>query len=239
MSLAEQVAGQLRERIVTGELSEGTVLPKQEDLLAEFGVSKPSLREALRILEAEGLVLVRRGKVGGAVVQSPPVDSTARGIEVALRSRRVTPDEVATALRHLEPVCARLCASRPDREEAVLPVLREAHEAGAAALDDIRRYTVETRRFHAALVETCGDQTIALLLGALERICAEASSQWADEVSTQGVAADDPISDPAYRAEAVAAHAALIELIEAGDADGAERLTREHAGSRRLPTLGA
>ena len=69
--LAELVADTLRQQILNGTLTGGSLLAKQEDLLAEFGVSKPSLREAMRILEAEGLLRVRRGKLGGSVVRRP------------------------------------------------------------------------------------------------------------------------------------------------------------------------
>jgi DNA-binding FadR family transcriptional regulator len=239
VSLAELVARQLRERIVTGELTEGTVLPKQEDLLVEFGVSRPSLREALRILESEGLVRVRRGKVGGTVVQAPPVDSTAQSIEVALRSRGVAPDEVALALRYLEPVCAGLCAARRDRKATVVPRLQAAHEAAAAAVDDLREYTVRARTFHSELVAACGNETIGLLLGALERICSAESADWAEAVAKRGPSRGDPIADVRYRRQAVEAHAGIIELIIAGDVEGAEQAARRHAVSRRAPSLAA
>jgi DNA-binding FadR family transcriptional regulator len=235
VSLAEQVAGVLRARIVDGELLPGEFLPKQEDLVAEFGVSRPSLREALRILETEGLVQVRRGKLGGGVVQAPPADSTAHGIELALRARGVSAEEVAAALRHLEPVCAGLCASREDRATAVVPRLRAAHDAAAAAVDDLRAYTVLSRAFHAELVACCGNETIIVLLGALERICAEDSERWADEVVGRGAKTRDPIADPAYRRQAIAAHERIVELIEAGDADAAEQAARAHVTSRYAP----
>jgi DNA-binding FadR family transcriptional regulator len=235
VSLAEQVAGVLRARIVDGELLPGQILPKQEDLVAEFGVSRPSLREALRILETEGLVQVRRGKLGGGVVQAPPADSTAHGIELALRARGVSADEVAAALRHLEPACAGLCAGRDDRATAVVPRLRAAHEAAAGAVDDLRRYTVLSRAFHAELVACCGNPTIIVLLGALERICAEDSERWADEVVERGARTKDPIADPEYRRGAIAAHGRIVELIEAGDAEGAEQAARAHVSSRYAP----
>ena len=63
--LAELIASELREQILNGVHTNG-LLPKQDDLVAMFGVSAPPLREALRILEGEGLITVRRGKVGGA-----------------------------------------------------------------------------------------------------------------------------------------------------------------------------
>ena len=65
--IAETVAGELRDRILAG----ADRLPTQDQLVTEFGVSYPSVREALRILETEGLVTVRRGSVGGAEVHRP------------------------------------------------------------------------------------------------------------------------------------------------------------------------
>ena len=69
--IAEMIADSLRRRILEGELADGDVLPKVDDLLLEFPVSKPSIREAMRILETEGLISVRRGNVGGAIIHSP------------------------------------------------------------------------------------------------------------------------------------------------------------------------
>jgi DNA-binding FadR family transcriptional regulator len=68
--VAESVAAELRARIL-GQGGEDYQLPTQDQLMAEFGVSHPSIREAIRILETEGLVTVRRGKVGGAQVHRP------------------------------------------------------------------------------------------------------------------------------------------------------------------------
>src|SRR5690606_37277494 len=137
----------------------------------------------LRILESEGLVRVRRGKIGGTVVQQLHMDSTVHGIELALRSRGVSSDEVATALRYLEPTCARLCAARKDRRTTVVPRLRAAHEEVEAAIDCVHVYTARAREFHPELVQGCGNDTIVLLLGALERICADDNYIWAQEVA--------------------------------------------------------
>ena len=97
--LADMVASVLRERIVNGELADGDLLPKQDELLEEFRISRPSLREALRILESEGLLTVRRGNVGGSVVEAPNAESSAYrtgrpGVSLAMpvvrRSRKMS-----------------------------------------------------------------------------------------------------------------------------------------------------
>ena len=69
--IAETVAAELRSRILVGDGPHDYRLPTQEQLVKEFGVSYPSIREAIRILETEGLVTVRRGNVGGAEVHRP------------------------------------------------------------------------------------------------------------------------------------------------------------------------
>jgi DNA-binding FadR family transcriptional regulator len=82
--VAELVADALRQRILGGDLTDGQLLPNQENLLTEFSVSKPSLREALRILEAEGLITVRRGNVGGAVIHQPQARHAAYTLALVL-----------------------------------------------------------------------------------------------------------------------------------------------------------
>ena len=74
----QQIADELRHLIVSGKLSEGDSLGREPDLVERFGVSRPSLREALRILEAEGLITVVRGMLGGVVVHQPDGRMTAR-----------------------------------------------------------------------------------------------------------------------------------------------------------------
>src|SRR5882724_6325161 len=96
--LAEMVADGLRERILSGELGDGAMLPKQDDLLAEFRVSPPSIREALRILETEGLITVQRGNVGGAVVHRPQQSKAAYMLGLVLQSRAVPLQDVVTAM---------------------------------------------------------------------------------------------------------------------------------------------
>ena len=85
-SLAELVANILRQRIIGAELADGEFLPRQEALMEEFHVSRSSIREALRILETEGLVTVKRGKFGGAVVHAPNTHNAAHPLGVILQS---------------------------------------------------------------------------------------------------------------------------------------------------------
>src|SRR5690606_30207227 len=143
---------------------------RQDDLVAEFGVSAPAVREALQILEGEGLVSVRRGNVGGAVVHRPTPDRVGYTIGLALQAGRVELDDVTRALQVLEPACAAMCAERPDRHEEVVPVLEDVVAAEARHLGDAVAYNREAHRFHGELVARCGNATIILVVGALETL---------------------------------------------------------------------
>src|ERR1700676_1127610 len=83
--IGESVARELRERILSGDYVD--TLPKQEPLMADFNVSAPSIREAFRVLESEGLIVVRRGNVGGATIRLPSVDDTAYQLGLALQAK--------------------------------------------------------------------------------------------------------------------------------------------------------
>src|SRR2546423_3926726 len=130
--VAEMVADLLGARIVDGKLADGDVLPKQDDLLAEFQVSRPSIREAMRILETEGLISVRRGNIGGAEVHAPKPRSAAYMLGLVMQAEHVTLTDLASALRILEPACASLCALREDRATKVVSQLRHLNEQAEA-----------------------------------------------------------------------------------------------------------
>jgi len=106
LRVAEQVAGELRSRILAAGDDPSFHLPPQDELVRDFGVSFPSVREAIRILETEGLVTVRRGNVGGLQVHRPNESSAAYHLGLSLQAGRVTIGDLAAGLQLLEPLCA-------------------------------------------------------------------------------------------------------------------------------------
>src|SRR5665213_3605168 len=113
--LAEMVADKLRDRILSGALADGAMLPKQDELVKEFRVSAPAVREALSILTTEGLLTVRRGNVGGAMVHHPQPTKAAYMLALVLQSRSVQLIDVLRALHRFQPACVGACAERQDR----------------------------------------------------------------------------------------------------------------------------
>ncbi len=231
-SRAELVASVLRDRIVDGALSDGSQLPRLEDLVVEFGVSKPTLREALRILEAEGLITVRRGKLGGAVVHAPRARNAAYTLGLILRTENVALGDLALALQRLEPACAALCAERPDRATEVLPLLEAVHAQAVAALDSSEdEFLAASSRFHTQLVANCGNATMILVAGALESI-------WMAHAEVLVSEKDGRRPTMAERRRAVASHADIIDKVRSGDVAGVYRSTHQHLERSQIFPLG-
>jgi GntR family transcriptional repressor for pyruvate dehydrogenase complex len=227
--VAEIVASQLRDDILSGRLKEGDVLPTQESLFYEFGVSPPALREAIHILETDGLISVRRGNVGGAVVHLPSAERTAHMISMVLQARSAKPADVSGALMHLEPICAGMCAAREDRMTEVVPYLEAEIDVQTEQFDDVSRYVPNARRFHEALVSRCGNEPMILVIGSLEVIwSAHESSVWSDE--------GDPMERKTMQA-ALRDHLRLVDAIRDGNSSRAMRLAQDHLAAARRNTL--
>ncbi len=232
--MAELVASNLRRRIIGGELADGAELPREAELLAEFGVSRPSLREALRILETEGLIRIRRGKIGGGVVQVPTAQSTAYHLGLTLQSRGTTLRDVAQARVVLEPACAGLAAGLDARaRKALVLALNALIDENEGCVGESYAFTEKALEFHAAIVELCGNTTVALLAGVVEAIWSSQERHWA-----QRVASDGDYPDTKYQKDVINAHRAVVEAIAKGDADTATHLMRRHLGKSQ-PYVGA
>lgn len=227
--LAEMVAGTLRERIVSGDLEDGDALPGLDKLVKEFGVSPPSLREALRILENEGLITVRRGNQGGAVIHRPTPDAAAYMFGLVLQAEGVPVADLAVALQHLETLCVGMCAKRSDRRRSVVPKLRRLHRASERVVADAVAFEEACREFHDSLVGSCGNQSIVLTVSALEWLWREQYEGWSHRVS---VLHEYP--DLELRQAGLEAHAAILDAVERGDAEAAEQLTSEHLRNPRI-----
>lgn len=231
--MAEIVAAQLRVRIVGGELQDGDVLPRESDLLEEFGVSRPSLREAVRILETEGLLRIRRGKVGGAVVSRPGAASAAYHLGLSMQARGATLGDVAAAREVLEPVCAGLVAALPQEErDRAVAALSAVVDENEAEVGEQYVFTAGALRFHAAVVDLCGNKTIAVLTSALEAVWSSQEKRWAEQASAVG---DYPVST--FQRDVIKAHRKVVRAIANGNAAAAEKAMREHL-SRSQPYVG-
>lgn len=219
--IAETVAGDLRERILAGQVRDH--LPTQDQLVNEFGVSYPSVREALRILETEGLITVRRGSVGGAEVHRPGGASAAYHLGLVLQGEGVTLGDLASALLRLEPLCVGEVARRADRLTAVVPALTANVEASALAVADGVEFTRIAREFHDLVVAFTPNETIRHVVRSLVALWSAQEQQWAAALTRRG-----EYPSVAEARSAVRTHRRLVADIAAGHAEDAERFARRH-----------
>lgn len=213
------IADELRALIVGGELSEGDSLGHEPDLVERFGVSRPSLREALRILEAEGLITVVRGALGGVVVHEPNERMTARTAALVLQARNVPLADVYEARATLEPTAAATIARSSRRRSAGKELLRLIDEE-EAAVEDPDEFTVANARFHERLVSLAGNQTLTIVAEMLNEIVARAV--------TVAAHAAPAAQSTDTRLRGIRSQRRLVELIVAGDAPAAEEHWRAH-----------
>jgi DNA-binding FadR family transcriptional regulator len=228
--IAETVAAELRVRILAGDGDYR--LPTQDQLVEEFGVSQPSIREAIRILETEGLVTVRRGKVGGGEVHRPDEASAAYHLGLVLQGGQVTLGDLAAGLQLLEPLCAAECARRPDRLEVVVPELRANVEASERLVDDGVAFTQTAREFHDLVVGFAPNTTVRYVVGSLVALWSAQEQTWAEALTRRG-----EYPSRAQASSAARAHRRIVEEIAAGHADEAQRIARAHLAATQALLL--
>jgi DNA-binding FadR family transcriptional regulator len=229
---ASVIAGQLRRLIIRGELTEGDALPSESELLQQFGVSRPTLREAIRVLESESLVVVKRGSRGGIEVSVPRVETAAHYAGLVLEYRHATTADVFTAAAAIEAPCVAMLART--RTAGDIKRLRASVESEREARDNSRLLLEHQNEFHRMVIDMAGNQTLTVLSDVLRHII---------EVATQRYVTD-PAFGGADKAPAATAatrtHDKLVDFIAAKDAPAAEVLWRKHilATSARLRTAG-
>lgn len=227
----EIIADELRALIVSGEVAEGDSLGREPDLVERFGVSRPSLREALRILEAEGLITVVRGVLGGVVVRAPDVKGTARTASILLASRNVSVGDVHDARSVIEPAAARLLATSAGRKAAVAD-LRVLVDRQAEVVDDPVAFGAANAEFHERLVVLAGNQTLAIVAEMLnevvERVVTEVSKG-----TGRGVR-----DSTTTRRRGIRSQERLLELIAVGAGIEAEEHWRAHMAAVGKVMLG-
>lgn len=204
---ATLVASSLRQQIIGGVVGDGEPLPSEAELMTQFGVSRPTLREAIRILESENLVSIRRGARGGPTAHQIQADLVSRYAGLMLQSLGTTLSDVYDARIILEPACVRdLSRSRTEQD---LEMLREALTLEEESSD----ITGSRVGFHHMLIERTGNQTLILFSRLISDLLISAA---------EGVVVGlDP--DEAHRE-----HLRLLELIENRDASGAFDHWRSH-----------
>ena len=219
---AELVAGTLRRMVVEGQLKDGDFLPNEAELMAHFGVSRPTLREAVRVLESERLVEVRRGSRTGARVRVPGPEVVARPAGLLLELSGATIADLLPAKSAIEPMAARLLAETGTTE--AFDELEQMLEGLATVDHQSDRLAESTGAFHLRVVQLSGNATLGIVAGMLHEITVRHTAFVFNERR--------PVSRDDYE-KLMRSYRKLLQFLRAGDADRAEAHWRKHLDTSR------
>ena len=215
---SDVLAAKLRELILSNGLAEGTPLPTERELVAQSGLSRTSVREALRVLETEGLVLTKAGRNGGSQVRRPGRESISRSFELFVRSHGVRFEALLEAREAIEPAAARLAAIH--RSDADLAEMTRIHQALDQVLD-VAEHVRLNLQWHRAVMRASRNELLIAFFDAI-----------ADSV--QAATESQSLNSLEVRREVVRAHGRVLAAIAAQDADAAFRRMQRHVGAYSL-----
>ena len=217
---AEMVAAELRRQIVTGRLKPGDKLHPENILQSEFNISRPTLREALRLLESESLITISRGKYGGARVISLDLGAAARQVGVFLQIGGTTLHDVWLARTIIEPPAAALLASHCT-PAALAELEANIEEARVAAKNDLLRYADLSAEFSLLITKHCGNKTLHLLASLIYDIIRRQH----EHVTARTLS---KTSVDKLRQESIRSRVKALSLLRAGKAAALQTFWRAH-----------
>jgi GntR family transcriptional regulator, transcriptional repressor for pyruvate dehydrogenase complex len=213
----EVLAEQLREQILTGAIPPGAPLPNERDLGDRTGLGRGSVREALRILEAQGLISTRLGRNGGRVTRQPGIESISQSLEFFVRSQQIEFVSLLETIQALEPALAALAAQH--RTETDIRALREASKELKAAVGDPPRVVTANTTWHLAVAAASHNPVLVAIKQSI------------------GSMLHDPHVDnfvsPEVCEAVLKAHDRIQKAIVAGDVDAARRRMERHIRAYR------
>jgi GntR family transcriptional regulator, transcriptional repressor for pyruvate dehydrogenase complex len=205
---SERVAVDIVHDIVAGGLRAGDRLPLEAAMVEQYGVSRASLREALRLLEIQGLIHLKPGPGGGPVVGSVDAAYLARTAALYFHLGASTYGQLFETQVLFEPICAQLAATHPDRRAAMKPWL-DRDPPGTE--EEFRHVTTD---FHDAVYRLAANPVLVLLTSAVTHI-----------VSDHVIATMDPVE---LRPAIVEEHSKIARAIASGQPEKSRRLMAAH-----------
>lgn len=209
-SVGLQAAEAIKSLILAGDLQPGDALPSERDLAVMLGISRPSLREAIRVLSAMNVLEPRHG--GGTYVTSLDPRLLAQPVSFLLQVDPTAFLHLLEVRQVLEVGAARLAAPRISDE--ALASLQELADEAAAALPDAERYLQLDYEIHTAIIEATGNPIYISLYESIAELSLESRKRTARTTSVRQRAHDDHVAiitalctrDPDRVAQAMSAH---------------------------------
>jgi GntR family transcriptional repressor for pyruvate dehydrogenase complex len=224
-TLSAQLVAEVRQALFEKRLKPGDFLGGEQDIADQRGVSRIVARDALRTLEALGIVAIKVGAGGGARIARGDPQRFAEALAVQLELAGTDVAEIMDAQRAVETLAAELAAEHATAAD--LARLRALLEAGDRALDDVAAFTRNGAEFHLAVAEASHNRVLAVQLQSLQHV------SWPSR---------NPTLTHDVAAHVQTAHRDLVKLIEMRDPSGARRLMDDHVKmirARRVAEHGA
>jgi len=210
----EHILGELEASISAGALEAGDRLPPERDLAARYGVSRASVREAIRVLEAMGIVSVRRGAEHGVVLMQEPGNAFQPVLRLLVALRHVSLDDAIEFRVMVEAGAARSLAAIGDPDGALAGLLDRMEAPGVAQPE----FHALDATFHVKLVRTAGNALLNLVEDAVDGLLRKIVTDLAS------IARDWE----AIRPQLIAEHRAIHDAIVAGEGERAAALVTQH-----------
>lgn len=212
---ADVLAEILREKILEGQLHEGMPLPNERDLGSQAGLSRASVREALRILEGEGLIATRTGRKGGSAVLRPSSASIERSVGIFIRGQRIRLQAVFETREAIEPPSARFAALH--RTDADLEEIEKCHArlVQASEAGDIPAYVHANLDWHVQVVRASHNELLIAFITAISQPLYAATDL-------------DGFNSVAVRNAVIRAHQRVMDAVQARDGGAAARRMGRH-----------
>ncbi|MDB5850696.1 MAG: GntR family transcriptional regulator [Rhodoferax sp.] len=203
------LANRLQQQILSGAYPPGAPLPTERELVENTNLSRGSVREALHILESQGLITRRAGRYGGSIVSRPSDELLAGHINLFARGLRVKLSALIEARQALDPTVAYLAAR--NRTEADLQSLRAISERlDAAAASDLPGFLDENAKWHLAIAVASHNDLLRAFTHSISEMMLQASKL-------------ENFAPQETRLVVTKTHRRILAAIEAQDADAAKR----------------
>jgi DNA-binding FadR family transcriptional regulator len=206
-----EIVSQIERAIFDGELKPGDRLESERDLAERFGVSRITVRDALRVLEARGLVHVKVGASGGAFVSDTNVDQVAESISTMIQLRRMTLSGVAEARKVVETATCELAAERADA--AAIRRIEQTVEKGRSVVREQAPHTEASMDFHVAVADASKNELLAATVAAYRDLLVQTLHDMRDVRSAKATQK---------------AHEEILDAIRSHDPEAARKLMFEH-----------
>lgn len=215
---SDALAEQVRNLILAGTFTPGDMLPTERELMSETGLSRTTVRDALRVLESRGLIVTKPGRAGGSMVTLPGRDSISRSVELFVRTHGIRLSSLLECRVAVEPALARLAALY--RTKAQLDEMERLHQAFCDSVSDVPEYKKINLDWHLAIARASQNEPLMALIEAITTPIREAMDY-------------QDVTTPEIRASAVKAHTAIMQAIRDQDGEAAFNRMNRHVSAYR------